>query len=609
MSNFPKQLFLVDEDPVFRLGLRFLLLPFSDLQIIAEADEGRLALQMLQDYFGATEGREAEETAIAPSSPVDLMVLDLRLGCAHPNLIQGLQLCQEIKSLYPTLPVLLLNTNADPVMLAAAQQAGADGFLPKTVEAEQLVDAMRQVISGQSCWMKSHPSQMTNLLNARVQPAASLPQPPKAWAIARRSWRLSGVQQIEASLAEVSSQLQDLDLPLLDRAILSGRRRELSAALWLVQRLLATPHLPEPEFSAQLDRRETRSAFQPEAIGLLNQVGAIVSSPIVQPSQSGEIQSILFDAMAENLQTNLYNQTGVSLELDILREEKKRELLYLILRQFEEILRDLRFSQVQPEQLVEKRSTILRDLWQGVTHDFFGRYATIQLEGEAIEIVDQLLQDGDIVETEALDWIPFVPDLLAYLLFQTPLTIDDRSYAAGSPECLDRAELILGNLLIQVGNATLQPLLNRFADVEPIKQSFYDYRLMSSREIERFRNHLSWKYRWRKYIDEPKDIFESQYHLLTFTGKGIKSTAIYAPRRQELNSLTGIPWAVTFALETRDAIAPRLRSLASVIGSGFVYVLTEVVGRGIGLVGRGVLKGLGSVWPENKGDRSDRPKL
>lgn len=606
MSSSLRQLFLVDEDPIFRLGLRFLLNPFPDLQIVAEADEGRLALQMLQDYFAATETEVVEEIRIAPaSSPIDLVILDLGLGRVHPNLIQGLNLCQQIKTLYPGLPVLLLNANADPIMLAAAQQAGADGFLPKTVEAEQLVEVIRQVIAGQSCWIKPHPLQV-DLLNA-TQPMASSPHP-GAWAIARRSWRLSGVQQIEASLAEVSNQLQDFDLPLLDRAILAGRRRELRAALWLVQRLLATPDLPEPE-SPGTNRGETRPAANPQSVALLDQTGAIVPlSPIVQTSQSSEIQAILFDAMAENLQTNLHNQTGVSLELDILREEKKRELLYLILRQIEEILRDLRFSQVQPEQLTEKRSTLLRDLWQGVTRDFFGRYATIQLEGEAIEIVDRLLEDGDIVAAEVLNFIPFVPDLLAYLLFQTPLTIAGHSYPAGNPESLARAELILGHLMIQVGNATLQPLLNRFADVEPIKQSFYDYRLMSSREIERFRNHLSWKYRWRKYVDEPRYIFESQYHLLTFTGKGIKSTAIYAPRRQELNSLTGIPWAVTFALETRDAISPRLRSLASVIGSGFVYVLTEVIGRGIGLIGRGVLKGLGNALPEKKVNGSDRPK-
>lgn len=50
---------------------------------------------------------------------------------------------------------------------------------------------------------------------------------------------------------------------------------------------------------------------------------------------------------------------------------------------------------------------------------------------------------------------------------------------------------------------------------------------------------------------------------------------------------------MTLALELRDAIAPRLRTVTGFVGSGVVYVLTEIIGRGIGLIGRGVMKGIG----------------
>ena len=67
--------------------------------------------------------------------------------------------------------------------------------------------------------------------------------------------------------------------------------------------------------------------------------------------------------------------------------------------------------------------------------------------------------------------------------------------------------------------------------------------------------------------------------------------------------------AVTVALEARDAIAPRLRSAVSFVGSGLIYVLTEVIGRGIGLVGRGILKGVGTAWQDGKFSRnSERQK-
>ena len=75
---------------------------------------------------------------------------------------------------------------------------------------------------------------------------------------------------------------------------------------------------------------------------------------------------------------------------------------------------------------------------------------------------------------------------------------------------------------------------------------------------------------------------------------------IYAPRQQELAALSGLPLAVTLVLETRDAISPRLRAAIGLIGTGVIYVLTEVVGRGIGLVGQGIIKGIGNAWNDRR---------
>lgn len=133
--------------------------------------------------------------------------------------------------------------------------------------------------------------------------------------------------------------------------------------------------------------------------------------------------------------------------------------------------------------------------------------------------MSQLLQNGTIVQAAILDKIPGVVELLNHLLFQSPLTVDSISYAPGNPESLRRAELLIENLLIQIANAVIQPLLNLFANVESIKQKLYHRRLLSSREIERFRNNLSWKYRLERYFREPQNIFESQYALWVFTWK------------------------------------------------------------------------------------------
>ena len=108
------------------------------------------------------------------------------------------------------------------------------------------------------------------------------------------------------------------------------------------------------------------------------------SSPLRRFSSS--VQT-LFDRIAAKLQSGLENLTNTPLEIDILRQEKKRELFYLILRQFEGLLDELRFSQVTIEQLAAKEQTILQDLWASVTTDFFGKYYMVSIEDRQIEII------------------------------------------------------------------------------------------------------------------------------------------------------------------------------------------------------------------------------
>ncbi|MCY7381758.1 MAG: DUF3685 domain-containing protein, partial [Microcoleus sp. CAN_BIN18] len=45
---------------------------------------------------------------------------------------------------------------------------------------------------------------------------------------------------------------------------------------------------------------------------------------------------------------------------------------------------------------------------------------------------------------------------------------------------------------------------------------------------------------------------------------------------------------------------PRVRAVISLLGAAVVYVLTQVIGRGIGLVGRGIIQGIGNSLQDGK---------
>ncbi len=566
MSDRPLKLLLIDQDPIFRLGLRVALEAIPDVQVTAVVETYTAALQILVE--------------IAEQDPkeVNLVVLEIGNGRSTTSQQLGLQFCRQLRALYSNLPIFLLSSVQDQGLLLAAKSIGVNGYSPKGTPLSELVTAMQQVAARDFHWFDQ-----TQTLEAIHRVSTQSPLPLFKL---RNNLRLSGIGYINATLAAVTAQLQVPGIPVLDRAILAGQRRELLAARWLLNQLLVSPQERPEDNILVADEPPVSDSFS----------SAIQQTQTPPPLvTTAALQSALFASCVTKLQFPLENVTDAPLEIDILREQKKRELLYLILQKLAQQLDELRAYEIDINQLSEVKSTLISDLWQAAVTDFFGKFSLIKLGKENREIVNLLLQNTQIVQTEILHKIPLVIELYSYLLFQKEMYIDNASYPAVSVEAKNQASMILENLLIQVANGVVQPLLNSLADIEIIKQNFYGSRLISTREIERFRNGLSWKYRYNNYVNEAQAIFESRYEIFVIVPRGIAKTSVYAPRNQELAKLSHIPLFVTLILEFSDAIAPRLKSLVAFLGSGIVFILTQIIGRGLGLIGRGILQGIGSV--------------
>ncbi|MEH2118816.1 DUF3685 domain-containing protein [Nostoc sp.] len=592
MSDRPLKLLLIDQDPIFRLGLRVALEAITNLQVTGVVETDTAALQILA------------EIAQEDPNQVNLVVLEFGNGRSTTSQQLGLQFCRQLRALYPNLPILLLSSVQEQGLLLAAKSVGINGYCPKGTPLPELVAAMQEVADGGSYWFQDTEPIITPnsslLIALNPLQGPRVPHSPLPFFRLRNNLRLSGIAYIDATLAAVTAQLQVPGLPVLDRAILAGQRRELLAARWLINRLLISSQERQEEHIPVADQ-------PPLFPSLSSAIQQRQMSPLLSP---GRLQSELFASCVTKLQFPLQNVTDIPLEIDIFREDKKRELLYLILQKLAEQLDELRASQIEINQLYEVKLILLRDLWQVAITEFFGKFSRIKLGNQNIEIVNFLLQNTEVVQRDILNKIPLYCEFYSYLLFQTELNIDNTSYPVVSAEAKSQALMILENLLIQVANGVVQPLLNSLADVEAIKKKFYGCQLISTREIERFRNDLSWKYRLANYINEPKAVFESRYELFVITPRGIAKTSVYAPRNQELVKLTNIPLVVTLLLEFSDAIAPRLKSLLAFLGSGIVFILTQVIGQGLGLIGRGILQGIGSVSLVEKNFKrnSDRSK-
>ena len=141
------QLLLVDDHNLFRRGLRALLEQDDRFEVSAEAGDVGEALRRL-----------------AEGQP-DLILLDNHLPGVH-----GVNAIPALKEAAPKARVLMLTVSEDAQDLAAALQMGADGYLLKTVESDQLCDAIVKVLDGESI---ISPEMMTKLVSAfRARPAA-----------------------------------------------------------------------------------------------------------------------------------------------------------------------------------------------------------------------------------------------------------------------------------------------------------------------------------------------------------------------------------------------------------------------------------------------------
>jgi DNA-binding NarL/FixJ family response regulator len=115
----------VDDHPLLRDGIATVLGSEPDIQLVAQADSGRQALQEFRRY------------------QPDVTLMDLRL----PDM-SGIDTMIAIRSTYPGARIIILTTFEGDVSIQRALQAGAHAYLLKSAPPQELIDVIRQVHAG-----------------------------------------------------------------------------------------------------------------------------------------------------------------------------------------------------------------------------------------------------------------------------------------------------------------------------------------------------------------------------------------------------------------------------------------------------------------------------
>jgi DNA-binding NarL/FixJ family response regulator len=118
---------LADDHVLFRQALRHLLESEGDLRVVAEADDGAAAIELVSQYLP------------------DVIVLDVSMPA-----VDGITTAERLRQKYPQLGIIMLTMFAEDAQVIRAIRAGADGYLLKNSESKRVVDAIRAVARGDS---------------------------------------------------------------------------------------------------------------------------------------------------------------------------------------------------------------------------------------------------------------------------------------------------------------------------------------------------------------------------------------------------------------------------------------------------------------------------
>ncbi len=118
---------LADDHAVVRAGIRQFLEDAGDIEVLFEADDGQQAVEAIRKY------------------EPDVAVLDIQM----PEMT-GIEVTRWVRANAPRTGVLILTAFDDDPYVMAVLQAGANGYVLKTANAEDMISAVRAVNEGKS---------------------------------------------------------------------------------------------------------------------------------------------------------------------------------------------------------------------------------------------------------------------------------------------------------------------------------------------------------------------------------------------------------------------------------------------------------------------------
>lgn len=173
---------ICDDHLIVRQGIKQVLAEAEDLCVVGEAANGPDAIQQVR------------------AGQVDVVLLDI----AMPQR-DGLDILKALKSEFPRLPVLMLSTYPDRQYAVRSLKLGAAGYLNKSADSEQMIDAVRSVARGRLFITPSVAEQLAGAIGAGGRPAQD--EQPLHEKLSHREYQVFQLLAAGRSVGEIAEQL------------------------------------------------------------------------------------------------------------------------------------------------------------------------------------------------------------------------------------------------------------------------------------------------------------------------------------------------------------------------------------------------------------------
>ena len=388
----------------------------------------------------------------------------------------------------------------------------------------------------------------------------------------------SGLKQIDNEINYIFKYVNSDSTPEFYKFILKGRLRELITAksflifLWgnsldLYSEAIYT------ENKINIENKNTNTIF-------------------IKDKNTLEIWDLILERLSKRYASTNFDVefNNSSIILSGIKKEFISRLICTMLDELDNLIKNIK-ENYKEKDYKEDFNSLIEELKLNTISNITEGYFRIKKNGESISINEYIYKEVTCNEKdrESHESIMFIDPIIK----NEPIDFDGKLLPLYETESFVVLENIISNWIIRNCNLLASEVFNICSSWPELRTILINPQLQSTRSFERFRNNINNYNRWHENIYMPIYLYESKREYIDIIDS--KFTRYYKNenREKELENLEWFQKQVTLLVEIRDAIAPQLEIAVKYIGNLFVNFLTKVVGKAIGLVGKGILQGLG----------------